>query len=352
MQPRRGKCSGACRTVLLWGEPACKAEENDGWQKKQEGKGRRIVKGLELSEKYYREYGERMIREQFPEIAGQAAAGLVGYGSECLGFDDEISRDHDYGPSFCVWLPREIYRQYGEKLQTAYNALPKAFMGFGGRVEEEQGKGRVGALCLEDFYLEILGRESAPETAQEWFMIPEPSLCAAVGGQVFEDFLGRFTEIRNALLAYYPEEVWRKKLAESLARAAQAGQYNYARAMKRGERIAAEIALTEFVKEAMQIVYLLNKKYAPFYKWMHRGLRDLSVCGEIGDMLSLLYQVPDPAAAWEGAGPADFLYQLNTGDGRVVVIEAVCNVLVQTLNEMGLSRVQDNFLQMHVGEVL
>ena len=250
------------------------------------------------------------------------------------------------------WLPREIYARYGEKLQAAYDALPKAFMGFAERMEEKQGKGRVGVLCLEDFYLELLGRESAPESVQDWFAIPESALCTAVNGRVFEDSLGRFTGIREALLAYYPEEVWRKKLAESLAKAAQAGQYNYARAMKRGERIAAEISLTEFVREAMQIVYLLNKKYAPFYKWMHRGLKELSVCGEVGDMLSLLYQVPDPAGAWEGAGPDDFLYQVNTGDGRVVVIEAVCNVLVQTLNEMGLSRTQDNFLQSHVGEAL
>lgn len=310
------------------------------------------MKGLELSENYYKTYGEKMLNEQFPEIADQAAAGLVGYGSECLGFDDEISMDHDYGPSFCIWLPREIYGQYKEKMQAAYDALPKEFMGFAGRVEEEQGKGRVGILCLEDFYLELLGRDSAPESVEEWFAIPESALCTAVSGRVFDDRLGRFTKIREALLAYYPEEVWRKKLAESLARAAQAGQYNYARAMKRGERIAAEICLIEFVKEAMQIVYYLNKKYAPFYKWMHRGVRELSVCGEIGDMLSLLYQVPDPAGAWEGAGPRDFLYQLNTADGRAVVIEAVCNVLVQTLNEMGLSRVQDNFLQTHVREVL
>ncbi len=310
------------------------------------------MKGLELSRKYYEIYGRPMLYEQFPEIAGQAAVGLVGYGSECLGFDDEISRDHDYGPSFCIWLPRESYRQYGEKLQAAYDALPKEFMGFAGRVEEEQGKGRVGALCLEDFYQEIIGRDTVPEKAEEWFMIPEPALCAAVNGQVFEDNYGRFTQIREALLAYYPGQVWRKKLAESLARAAQAGQYNYARAMKRRERIAAEIALTEFAKEAMQIVYLLNRKYAPFYKWMHRGLKELPVCGEIGDMLSLLYQVPDPAPAWEGAGPTDFLYQLNTEDGRVLVIEAVCNVLVQTMNEMGLSRVQDNFLQAHVMEIL
>lgn len=310
------------------------------------------MRGLELSQKYYDTYGKPMIRKQFSGITERIATGLVGYGSECFGFDDEISRDHDYGPSFCIWLPREVYRQYGEQMQAAYDALPKEFMGCAARVEEEQGKGRVGVLCMEDFYLGILGRDSVPGMAEEWFAVAEPALATATNGEVFEDLCGKFTEIREGLLAYYPREVWLKKLAESLARAAQAGQYNYARAMKRGERIAAEIALTEFVKEAMQIVYLLNKKYAPFYKWMHRGMKALAVCSEIGDMLSLLYQIPDPAAAWEGVTPTDYLYRLNTEDGRVLVIEAVCNVLVQTLNEMGLSDRQDNFLQNHVEEIL
>ena len=291
------------------------------------------MKGLELSEKYYEAYGREMIEKGFPEIAERTAAGLVGYGSECLGYDDEISRDHDYGPSFCIWLPQEIYIQYGERMQAAYDALPKEFMGFSQRVEEEQGKGRVGVLCLEDFYEGILGYRGVPHTEAEWLSIPEEALATAVNGRVFEDRLGRFSKIRENLLQYYPETVWRRKLADALARTAQAGQYNYARAMKRGERIAAEIALTEFVKEAMHLVYLLNRSYAPFYKWMHRGLRELAAGSEIGDMLALLYQTQEES-------------------DRVLIIEAVCNVLTQMLQERGLSDCQDNFLQSHVGEVL
>lgn len=291
------------------------------------------MKGLELSEKYYETYGRPMIEDCFPEIAKQTAAGLVGYGSECLGFDDEISRDHDYGPSFCIWLPEELYREYGEKMQAAYNALPKEFMGFPGRVEEAQGKGRVGVLCLEDFYREILGYNGMPHTDAEWLSIPEESLATAVSGKVFEDRLGRFLGIRESLLQYYPEGVWRRKLADALAKAAQAGQYNYARAMRRGERIAAEIALAEFVRESMHLVYLLNRKYAPFYKWMHRGLRELAAGSEIGDMLTLLYQTQEES-------------------DRVLIIEAVCNVLTQILQEKGLTESQDNFLQSHVEQVL
>lgn len=310
------------------------------------------MKGLELSEKYYEAYGRPMLETQFAAILGQTAVGLVGQGSECLGFDDEISMDHDYGPSFCIWLPREVYEQYGVQMQAAYDALPQDFMGFSGRITQEQGQGRVGVLCLEDFYAGILGRDIVPATKEEWLVLDEAALATATSGRVFEDRLGRFSAVRDGLLNYYPREVWIRRLVQSLAKAAQSGQYNYARAMKRGERIAAEMALTDFIRESMHVVYLLNRKYAPYDKWMRRGLKELSIGSEIGDMLDLLYTITDPAAAWESATAQDYIYHLNTDDGRILIIEAVCNVIVQELNDMELSDRQDNFLQNHLQTVL
>ena len=219
-------------------------------------------------------------------------------------------------------------------------------------VEEEQGKGRVGALCLEDFYADILGRSTVPDTIQEWLSMDEHALATATNGKIFADNLGQFSNIRDGLLSYYPKEVWLRRIVQSMAKAAQAGQYNYARAMKRGERIAAEIALTEFIQEIMQLVYLLNRKYAPYYKWMHRGMQELSCCAEIADMINLFYQIPDPATAWEDVSPEEYVYNLNTNDGRVLIIEAICNIIVQELNAQGLSELQDNFLQNHLQTVL
>ena len=64
------------------------------------------MKGLELSERFYRDHGEPMLRE-FPELLPLISAGLVGGGSECLGFDDELSRDHDFEAGFCIFIPDE-----------------------------------------------------------------------------------------------------------------------------------------------------------------------------------------------------------------------------------------------------
>ena len=61
------------------------------------------------------------------------AAGLIGEGSECFGFDDRYSTDHDFGPAFCLWLTDEDYREIGAALAEDYTNLPKTFRGFPAR---------------------------------------------------------------------------------------------------------------------------------------------------------------------------------------------------------------------------
>ena len=310
------------------------------------------MKGLELSKKYYNAYGKEMIENNFPELKGRVAAGLAGQGSECLGFDDNISRDHDYGPSFCLWLKREDYLRYGKALMDEYRKLPKDFEGVQGRLESIHGGGRVGVLCIPDFYYSLLGTEDVPGNNREWLRIPETSLCMATNGEVFEDPLGEFSRIRRGLLDYYPEDVRIKKIAARAAVMAQSGQYNYARAMKRGENVAARLALAEFMKSTISMVYLLNKRYMPFYKWMHRGMKELPILPEIGDILNLLALTEEQSAAWEGTGEMDYLYNLNGNDKCVIIVEAICNLVLQELASQGLTEGEDNFLENHTMTIM
>lgn len=305
------------------------------------------MKGLELSRQYYAAYGKEMLEKKFPMLAGRVAAGLAGQGSECLGFDDGISRDHDYGPSFCLWLTKEDYDKYGKAMMEEYRKLPKDFEGVKGRAESLHGSGRVGVLCIPDFYYGILGTEDIPKSNREWMRLEETALCTATNGKVFEDPLGEFSRIRSGLLSYYPEDVRIKKIAARAAVMAQSGQYNYARAMKRGEKVAARLALAEFMKSAISMVYLLNRRYTPFYKWMRHGMQELSILPEIGDILDLLAGMEDQAPAWEGVGETDYLYTVNGNDKCVIIVEAVCNLVVQELAAQGLTEGEDNFLESH-----
>ena len=115
---------------------------------------------------------------------------------------------------------------------------------------------------------------------------------------------------------------------------AQSGQYNYSRMFGRGERVTARIALSEFMKHTMSMVYLLNRTYAPFYKWMHRGMERLLVLPEIRDILSALVDFP-------------------AGDERIPqTIEMIVALIIAEMKKQGLTSGEDNYLDNHTDKIL
>ena len=88
------------------------------------------MKGLTIAEEYYKQYGAPMLHEEFPELEGIVAVGLCGSGSECMGYDDELSKDHDFEPGFLIFLPPEevVDRRLAFRLERAYDKLPNEFM--------------------------------------------------------------------------------------------------------------------------------------------------------------------------------------------------------------------------------
>ena len=309
------------------------------------------MKGLELARAYYEACGAPMLRARFPDYAERIAVGLVGQGSECFGFDDELSTDHDFGPSFCLWLTPEDFLSTGGALQEAYTQLPKEFMGYKARVDGAHSGGRVGVHAIDVFYRNHIGRPEAPSTLVEWLVIPEFRLASAVNGCVFHDSHGEFSRIRNALLAFYPEDVRIKKIAARAALMAQSGQYNYARCMCRGETTAAYLALAEFINTTISMVFLLNKRYTPFYKWMHRAMRDLPVLAEVSRRIGELSLTGIHTESWRTDSPAEKLRTLNVLDRNVVLVEEICALVKERLQQEGLTESDEDFLAVHAEHV-
>ena len=234
------------------------------------------MKGLEIAEKYYEAYGAPMIKEQFPELEGILAVGLMGSGSECLGYDDEVSRDHDFEPSFIIFLPPEevVDRQTAFKLERAYAKLPDEFMGLKRNKDVSFDTGRHGVMRAADFFLSKVGDPDGELTAEKWLSLPEHYLAEATNGKIFRDDLGIVTDVRRKL-AYFPEDIRLKKLASALMLAEQASSYNYERLLSRGDRAAAQLAIYEYVKGVLSVIFLLERKYKPFYKWQFRALDEM-----------------------------------------------------------------------------
>jgi len=300
-------------------------------------------KGLDICQKYYETYGKQMIEEKFSDYQKYMAVGLFGFGSDCLGYDDHISSDHDFGPGFCIWLPRNIYMQIGQELQTEYDHLPKEFMGYQ-RIESNHGQGRVGVFVLEDFFEQFLYK--IPSHLEEWLYCDENALLACTNGRIFEDHYGKVTELRNKL-SYYPEDIRIKKIARAIAKMAQSGQYNYARCMRRHDDVAASLALNEFVDQTLSVIYLLNKKYKPYYKWSYYGLKDCPLLSDVGSFIHELMILPCQNEHWT----AD-ITSINLNDPKVVLIEKICQKIIIELNKQKLTNHYNDFLDNHTMNIM
>ena len=247
------------------------------------------MQGLELARAFFEDYGKPMLVSQFPELLPWLAAGLFGSGSECFGYDDDVSRDHDFEPGFCLFLPDEsvVDRRDAFLLERAYAKLPKEFGGLRRSLVQPVGGSRHGVLRTAEFFTEKAGVPDGVLTTEQWFRTPEYALAEAVNGEIFCDPYGEVTAIRRRLLAM-PRDVRLKKLAGHLLLMAQSGQYNFARCLAHGEKAAAQLAVNAFVQSAMAAVFLLNERYMPFYKWSFRAMRRLPELSELADTMECL----------------------------------------------------------------
>ncbi|MEW6077283.1 MAG: DUF4037 domain-containing protein [Thermodesulfobacteriota bacterium] len=292
------------------------------------------MQGLTLSRKYFEAHGLPLIESRFGHVRDRIAAGLVGDGSECFGFDDELSRDHDWGPGFCVWLTADDYLAFGPALQEAIDGLPTVFEGFGPRRQSRWGQDRVCVFEIGAFYRRFIGCGQPPDDPEDWLMLPETALAACTNGEVFTDPPDEFSRRRRVLLDFYPEDVRLKKIASRCMTIGQSGQYNYPRCVKRGDVFGARYAMTKFCADYFSAVFLLNKRYLPFYKWVGRAASTLPLLGpaSLDKITRLMGEAADPARCRE-------------------LIESLCADLVGVLRAEALTEGTGDFLADHGPEV-
>lgn len=235
------------------------------------------VQGIELSRRFYLEVVAPWLARCFPDL--RHAAAILGYGSELLGFDDEISRDHNWGPRVWLYVSEEELEARGAALVEAFaREAPDAFLGIplgffsrphpptsGDGVRAHIGHGLevrtvagaiVGALA-------ILPGE--PLDALAWLGFAEQKLLTLTAGEVFHDGVGELTAMRERF-AWFPRDVWLYKLACQWRRIAEEQAF-VGRAGLVGDDLGSRVIAGRLSRDVMRLAFLLERRYAPYPKW-------------------------------------------------------------------------------------
>ena len=289
------------------------------------------MKGLELAKKYYLICAKEILEKDFSDIFDYLAIALIGSGSECYGFDDELSQDHDYEPGFCIFLPDEdiVDNNRAFDLERAYNKLPKEFEGYKRNLFNPAGLKRHGVFRINEYFEERIGNSDGILDIDKWFNIPDYILSELTNGEIFKDDYGLLKKRRDNLMNM-PEDILLKKLAGNLFIMYQSGLYNYPRSMQRNELAAAKLALNEFINASMRTIFLLNKVYMPYYKLSFKALRILP-------RLSILAEILD--------------YLLNSANNqedfnnKIAMIDNISEMIIEELKRQELSTLDDLDLQ-------
>jgi hypothetical protein len=276
------------------------------------------VQGLDLSELFFEEYGLPAIRAHFDRIAERASAGLVGRGSEVLGADDEHSRDHGWGPRFCLFLKEDDWQTIGQEVERRLNVdRPDVYRGIS---LSEQRTEPIRVSTIDRCYCDLTGSPWPPTSVGEWAFVDENGLCYAQAGRVFYDPSGQLATRKRAFEeVYYPEAIWKWRIAAKLFQMWHYGEYNVCnRLARRGDGVAALTGQGYFIEATMQLAFLLNRRFAPYWKWLHWGFLRLPY---LADALEPLLAELESASGLEA---------------RAETIRAICERCRDALYERGI----------------
>ncbi len=258
-----------------------------------------FIPGLQLSEAFYWEAVRPILDRQFPGLAH--SAGLIGWGSDVLGFDTPVSRDHGWGPRLVLFLePAEFEAAHPAVHEALRQQLLVRFRGYsthfsepdpednGTQVVRELEHGPVNHMVAIDTipntWHTLLGVDPfIPPSAASWLTFAEQALLSLTAGKVFHDGLG--LEAARQRFAYYPPEVWRYLIASQWALISQEEAF-VGRASSVGDELGSRVIAARLVHQLMGLCFLYEKCYAPYSKWFGTAFKQLRCSPQMGPLLA------------------------------------------------------------------
>ena len=267
-----------------------------------------FVPGMALAEGFYQEAVKPILDSDFPTLKYSAA--LIGGGSEVLGYDTEMSTDHNWGPRVMLFLITDDYKAKKETIRTVLcNKLPKIYRGYSSNFSEpnidDNGtqllrpissgpvNHRVETFTVTGFFDDYLGIDINKELeAIDWLTLPQQKLRSIVAGKVFYDGL-ELEKIKQRFI-WYPHDVWLYILASIWARIGQE-EHLTGRAGVMGDEIGSSIIASRLVRDIMRLTLLMGKEYPPYAKWLGTAFGRLKCAVTLEPVLAAILH----AGSWQ-----------------------------------------------------
>ena len=256
-----------------------------------------FIPGLDLCEAYYWEAVRPIILRHATSLPHSAA--LIGYGSDVIGCDTPMSRDHMWGPRMLLFLPPSGFASNRALIhESLRQELPFIFRGYsthfgaadheGTRVPTSLEQGPVEHLIeiqtIEAYFERELGMDPYTEPdASDWLTFQEHRLLTLTAGRVFYDDLG--LEMVRSRLSYYPRDIWLYLLSAQWMLISQEEPF-MGRTGDNGDEIGSRILTARLVERVMRLCFLMEKQYAPYSKWFGTLFQKLKCARRITPLLS------------------------------------------------------------------
>jgi hypothetical protein len=268
-----------------------------------------FIPGLKLSGEFYREIVRPILDSAFPGLTH--ATGLIDGGSEVLGFDDEISVDHNWGPRLMLFLSGEDHPRYLEKIKLILaNQIPCQFRGYptnftepnpdkgGAQLLQSITRGpvnhRVSIQTVRSFFTDYLGFDiEQPLEPADWLTFSEQRLRTITKGVVFHDEVG--LNATRSRFAYYPQDVWLYLLAAVWTRIGQE-EHLMGRAGVVADEVGSALIGARLVRDVMRLCFLMENTYAPYPKWFGSAFKQLSCAKTLWPVLQGVLR----SETWQG----------------------------------------------------
>ena len=224
--------------------------------------------------------------EHYPNLP--YSAGLIGYGSDVLGCDNETSMDHNWGPRCLIFLNDEDDNKIEELSDFFSKKLPFSFMGFpvnysdphvdGTQKMQETNSYPIRHLIevynlngYLSYHLRI--NDIKKITTSEWLGLYDQLLIELISGEVFHDGLNRLNSFRDSI-SFYPNDILKLRLA-ALWNTIGTEESFIGRSIELGDFISLKTIATRITNTLLKICFYINRKYVPYSKWFGTALQNL-----------------------------------------------------------------------------